>query len=757
MTAQALMRALQAISGEIALDELPERLLSTALELAGCPRGVLLQILPGGERAVTTTGGDEVPPAVLDEVLRRQEPVVGSGHACFPLLGPNGLLGMLYLAGDTGPEVAAALKVFAGRASISLENAQLRERNTELRRRAELLRRSEELYRRAIAQAGAVPYVLDYGGAAAASGGEYTFIGEQIAKLTGYTAEEITPRLWRERIVQEFVPRGDQSGLSEPEALRRTRAGEFVRWGCDYRILTRDGRVRWLLDASVEVLDEHGRPTGSIGMLQDITERKRAEEERMRLAAILEATTDFVGLADPQGHALYLNRAGRRLVGIGEDEDISALSVADLHPGWAAARVLAEGVPTASREGAWVSESALFARGGRELPVSQVLLAHTDDAGAVRYFSTIARDITERRELEAQLRQAQKMEAVGRLAGGIAHDFNNLLTAIGGYSMLLLDRLGPDDPLREDIEEIAKAGELAAALTQQLLVFSRRQVLAPRVLDLNEVVTDVETLLRRLIRDDVTLVTRLTSQPLPVSADPGQLSQVIVNLVVNAEAAMPRGGRLTIETDAVELNGSSPHAPGPHALLSVSDTGVGMDDETKARIFEPFFTTKQRGQGTGLGLATVFGIVEQSGGHVSVSSEPGRGTTFRIHLPRVEPAPVERRPPVEAVQAPAGEESVLLVEDDEAVRRLARDVLRLRGYAVTEARDGEEAVRIAEGWAEPLDLLITDLVMPGISGRELAARLVSRWPGLRVLFISGYTDDAIFRYGALRPGHAFLQ
>jgi signal transduction histidine kinase len=330
------------------------------------------------------------------------------------------------------------------------------------------------------------------------------------------------------------------------------------------------------------------------------------------------------------------------------------------------------------------------------------------------------------------------------------------------YSLLLLDQLDRDDPLREDVEEIAKAGELAAALTQQLLVFSRRQVLEPRVLDLNLVVADVETLLRRLIREDVTLVTRLAARPVPVSADPGQLSQVIVNLVVNAEDAMPSGGLLTIETTTFDIDESYARAHalpggGRYAVLRVSDTGIGMDEQTRSQIFEPFFTTKQRAKGTGLGLATVFGIVEQSGGHIFVSSAPGAGTTFSIYLPLVAEAPVEGRAPSNGVEALAGHESVLLVEDDDAVRSLARNVLRMRGYTVVEAADGEEALRVVRARGRPFDLVITDLVMPGLSGRELAERLSTQWPSLNVLFISGYTDDAIFRFGGLDSAHEFLQ
>jgi two-component system cell cycle sensor histidine kinase/response regulator CckA len=373
----------------------------------------------------------------------------------------------------------------------------------------------------------------------------------------------------------------------------------------------------------------------------------------------------------------------------------------------------------------------------------------------------LALDVTERRQLEAQLRQSQKMEAIGTLAGGVAHDFNNLLTTILGYSGLLLDGLEGESPLREGIEEIQKAGERAAALTRQLLAFSRRQVLAPVVLDLNAVVANMEKMLRRLIGEDVALVAVLARDLWSVRADAGQIEQVIVNLVVNARDAMPRGGKVTIETRNHDLDDSyvRTHAyaqPGEHVCLSVSDTGTGIDPETRARIFEPFFTTKSPGKGTGLGLSTVYGIVKQSGGSIEVYSEPGRGTSFKVYLPRVldgenSVAPEAKHPPV------GGAETVLLVEDEEAVRRLARLVLEKMGYKVLEAASAEEALSVAGDHAGEIGLLLTDSVMSGMSGPDLARILRVQRPETRVLFMSGYTDDAIVRHGLLEPNEAFLQ
>jgi PAS domain S-box-containing protein len=382
--------------------------------------------------------------------------------------------------------------------------------------------------------------------------------------------------------------------------------------------------------------------------------------------------------------------------------------------------------------------------------------------GRVYSVLSLARDITERRNLEEQLLQAQKMEAVGRLAGGVAHDFNNLLTAIMGYSELALDALPEDHPEHNHIEEIRKAGERAAALTRQLLAFSRKQIFEPEVLCLNEVVSGMTKMLKRMIPEDVELVAVLDPGLERVKLDPTQMEQVLLNLAVNARDAMPGGGKLTLETANVELDvayaKSHPEVqPGHYVMLAVSDTGCGMDEATKARIFEPFFTTKEKSKGTGLGLSTVYGIVKQSGGSIFVYSEPGKGTAFKIYLPRVEEALEPQRASAGPREQPKGAETVLVAEDDETLRRLIYEILQSSGYAVLEAGRGEEALRLAGEHAGPIHLLITDMVMPGMGGREVAGRLAALRPGTRVLFVSGYTDDAIVRHGVLESGLAFLQ
>ena len=371
----------------------------------------------------------------------------------------------------------------------------------------------------------------------------------------------------------------------------------------------------------------------------------------------------------------------------------------------------------------------------------------------------------ELRESEERFRQAQKMEAVGRLAGGVAHDFNNLLMVMRGYGELLLNRLDANDPLRRNAEEIQKAAERATALTQQLLAFSRKQVLQPKVLDLNAVVTEVEKLLRRLIGEDIELAAVLDLALGRVKADPGQMEQIILNLAVNARDAMPRGGRLTLKTANVTLDQAYAYArqhvgaaPGPYVLLAVSDTGIGMDAETRSHIFEPFFTTKGAGKGTGLGLSTVYGIVKQSGGTLWVESAPGRGTTFEIYLPLVEEVAAggELHPALPA-PTPGGTETILVVEDEMSVRKLAAEFLGSNGYTVLEAQDGGEALQVCEEHRAPIHLLLTDVVMPGMSGWELAERLAGARPEMKVTYMSGYTDDAIVQHGVLEEGTAFLQ
>jgi PAS domain S-box-containing protein len=486
----------------------------------------------------------------------------------------------------------------------------------------------------------------------------------------------------------------------------------------------------------------------------------RASEQRFR--ALVEHSWDAIALFAADGTILYGSPATSRILGyelpafVGrnafelihpDDREavVARLTEAMMHPRVrvdVSARVL-------HRDGSWRYLEGIFTN-----------LLDDPSVGAI---VNNYRDVSERRSLQEQIIQAQKMEAVGRLAGGVAHDFNNILTAIGGYTDLLLADLAPDDPRRHDVDEIHRAAERAAALTQQLLAFSRRQVMQPKVLDLNALVLDIEKLLRRLIGEDVLLTSVLEPGLGHVRADPGQLQQVILNLAVNARDAMPEGGRLTIETHNVELRETYAEehravTPGPYALLAVTDTGAGMTAETQAHLFEPFFTTKGLGKGTGLGLATVYGIIKQTGGHIWVYSELGRGTTFKVYLPRVdEPAEPLEAPSTARPQNLRGTERILLVEDESAVRAVTRQLLQRNGYTVIEAPEGGVALTLLKGGQVSVDLLLTDVVMPGMSGRELAERAVTGRPDLRVLFMSGYTDDAVVRHGILEAGLNYLQ
>jgi signal transduction histidine kinase len=360
----------------------------------------------------------------------------------------------------------------------------------------------------------------------------------------------------------------------------------------------------------------------------------------------------------------------------------------------------------------------------------------------------VAQDITERKQLEAQLVQSQKMEAIGRLAGGVAHDFNNILTAILGYSDVLLAQAGQDHPWREDLDEIRKAGERAASLTKQLLAFSRKQVLAPEVINLNTVVANVDKILRRVIGEDLELVMSGDASLAPVRADPGQIEQVLLNLAVNARDAMPRGGRLTVETRNVVLDEAYarehvPIVPGRYVLLQVSDTGEGMDRETRSHIFEPFFTTKEMGKGTGLGLSTVYGIIKQSGGFIWVDSEPGKGTVFQIHLPPSDSPRAVGNPGGSGAGAErGGGETIFVVEDEDSVRSLARGILQANGYTVFDFSSGEAALSQLTANPEPVHLLLTDVVMPRLDGPQLAARVTALRPDIRVVYMSGYTDSS---------------
>jgi PAS domain S-box-containing protein len=486
-------------------------------------------------------------------------------------------------------------------------------------------------------------------------------------------------------------------------------------------------------------------------------DQARLSEEKYH--SLMERANDAIFVLTRSGKVLEANRRAAELLGRPREELLGRV-YEEFTPADERARAREE-FRKLLETGSARLDNVQFVRGDGRL-VSVDCSYSVVQVGSGHVVMVIARDVTERDRLQQQLAQAQKMEAVGRLAGGVAHDFNNLLTVISGYSELVQDRLGSDAATRALVAEIGKAGERAAALTRQLLTFSRQQVIAPQILDVNAVVADTGKMLRRLIGEDIELTTSLDPALGRVKADPGQIGQVILNLAVNARDAMPKGGKLTIETQNSELDESysrlHPDArPGRYVLLGVSDTGSGMDTATMARIFEPFFTTKGPGKGTGLGLATVYGIVKQGGGHVAAYSEVGRGTTFKVYLPRIEGRSLTSGSHPGLIKHVAGTETILLVEDEEAVRTLAALALRLSGYTILEADGVEDALRILEKHTGPLQLLVTDVVMPGVGGRVLADRLTERRPHLKVLYLSGYTDDAIVRHGVLEAEAHFLQ
>src|SRR5436190_12842168 len=580
-------------------------------------------------------------------------------------------------------------------------------------------------------------------------------------RTLGYTVAEAAHR----DVLAELYP--------DPAEQQRVRASIGAPTGVwtDFRTRTRKGAV---LDTTWA-----NAPLGSgdwLGIGMDVTDRKRAEERyRAFIAQSSEGVSRLeidpplpvslpeeqqIDLVYARGRIAECNDAMARMYGYSEAAELIGSRLVDLHDVEDSAN--REQIRVFIRSGYRLSDSETRerARDGRPRVFLNNVVGFVENGHLVRVWGT-QRDVSDQRHLEEQFRQSQKMEAVGQLAGGIAHDFNNLLTAILGNTQLLLRDLPPGDGKRQDVEEIRKASERAASLTRQLLAYSRRQMLQPEVLDLNVVVAEMDRMLRRLIGEHIALVTVLAPDLGRVRADPNQIEQVLVNLAVNARDAMPDGGKLTIETANADLDEAFAQAhlgavTGSYAMVGVTDSGAGMDATVRAHLFEPFFTTKEVGKGTGLGLATVYGIVKQSDGYISVYSEPGRGSSFKVYLPRIQ-TPQETTAASSRDRPERGTETVLVVEDEAAVLLLSRRALEAQGDVVLAASDPTDAMRVLERHGGTIHLLLTDVVMPGFSGQELADRIAAHRPGMRVLYMSGYPGDAVVQHGSLPVGSAFLQ
>ena len=549
--------------------------------------------------------------------------------------------------------------------------------------------------------------------------------------------------------------------LPAVEATLREAIDEKGRGSADFRIILADGTVRNVSTVGRVVLDEHANVSRVIGTTQDITERKKTENKLRQLATIVESSDDAIVSRTLDGTIQSWNGAAERMYEYSAAEAIGK-PISILYPHGQRDEILA--ILEKIKRGDIVRnfETIRATKDGKQIHIALTVSPIKDVSGRIVGASAIGRDITESKQMEDMFRQAQKMEAVGRLAGGVAHDFNNMLSVIIGYSELLLERADTDGQVRKQCEEIKRAGDRAASLTRQLLAFSRQQVLEPRVLNLNTSVAEIEKMLRRLIGEDIDLRTSLDPTLGLVKADPGQIEQVIMNLALNARDAMPGGGKLIIETSNTELDDEYAlhHPPcivGRYVILAVTDSGVGMSQETKARIFEPFFTTKELGKGTGLGLSTVYGVAKQSGGYIWVYSEPGQGSVFKLYLPRVDGSEVQIRPAKSAPELLPGTETVLLVEDEQSVRALTRNLLEQGGYTVLEADNGAHAVEIAKQHHGPIHLLLTDVVMPGMNGPAVAEMILPIHPEAKALYVSGYSSSFGTQTGLVPAGANLFQ
>ena len=639
----------------------------------------------------------------------------------------------------------------------------------ESRRATAALREAEAKYRQLIEQVPAISYVAETG-----AFGPFLYVSPQVTTILGYCPEECTanPRFWWEHLNPE----------DQPQALAEDACEEGRPFRVEYQMRRADGKEIWLRDEAVIVQDPLTGKRLTRGLLVEITEQKRAQralresEERYRTFVAQSSEGIYrmeyappiscdlpidqqIEQAFERGFMAECNDAMARMYGRASAEVLIGRPLVEFlilrDP------ITLEFLQRFIRGGYRISdeESIELDAQGQKRIFRNTMVGTIVDGNWVRTWG-ITRDVTEQKHLEEQLRRAQQLEAIGRLAGGVAHDFNNILSIIMGHGELLLAG-NVDERSRTGLEQMRRSAERAASLTQQLLAFSRKQMLQPKILDLNETVADVQKMLSRVIGEDIELIARLQASLRSVKADPGQVEQVLMNLAVNARDAMPQGGKLTMETANVELGAEQVRdldlAPGAYVMLKVSDTGNGMDTATLSHIFEPFFTTKPMGKGTGLGLSTVYGIVKQSGGGIQVESRVGHGTTFRFYLPATEGGsskPTER--PVNLLVA-GGSETILVTEDEADLRELTRIFLESYGYKVLEAASADQAISVAEEFGEHIHLLLTDVIMPGMSGRQLAERILGKSPQTKIVYMTGYTDDMVVQHKVLEPGVELLQ
>ncbi len=785
LDAITLVKASQAISGEIVLSSLLDTLMRTVIENAGAQRGCLA-LLHGEELtieaeatvegplvSVSEPGRDRlraIPASIVNYVRRTHESVmladaseqnaffadeeVGGERPvsvlCLPLMRQANLVGMLYLEnrlvkGAFTADRIAVLELLAAQAAISLENAAL---YLERSRAEAALRQSEATYRALFENSGTALMFIE-------EDMTISMVNKEFEKLSGTSKREVEGRKkWTEFVAK----RDDLQRMLQYHRLRRIDPGAAPQT-YEFRFAGAGGA---LADVVISIVMMPGMKQ-SLAALLDVTERRKAEEALRESESKYRTLVNNVNIGvyrntPGSGRFIQANPAMAKIFGYDSPEELLQGRVVDLYQNAADRESFLREL--ARRGFVKDRELALKKKDGTPIRCSATATAQYDENGSIAWTDGVIEDVTERKSLEEQLRQAQKMEAIGTLAGGVAHDFNNILTAIKGYGGLLKMQLRLDDPSSADVDAILMSAERAANLTRSLLAFSRKQLISPRPVNLNEIVTRIERLLRRLIGEDIDLRTRLAAGPLPVFADASQLEQVLMNLAANARDAMPRGGALSIETERAavtsELAGMhGPIGPGEYAVLSVSDTGKGIDEATKRRIFEPFFTTKEVGKGTGLGLATVYGIVKQHAGEIDLRSEPGKGTTFRIYLKLVD-AGVEDARSGEVSPRLGGSETILVAEDDAAVRKFTTRLLEKYGYAVIEAVDGEEACRRFEQNSDRIGLVILDVVMPKMNGKEVYEQIMRMKPTSRVLFSSGYTAEIIHQKGLREEGIDFV-